>query len=821
MSERTKISEQHRQRRAVVYVRQSTLAQVERHVESAQRQYALVERAVELGWPREAVAVVDEDTGRSAASTDGRLGFRELVAEVGLGRVGLILALETSRLARSSADWHQLLDLCALTGTLIADQDGVYAPGHFNDRLLLGLKGTMSEAELHLIRARLDGGLRHKAERGELRLALPVGLDRDDEGRIVLSPDEQVRSAIERVYVLWRRLGSARQVVAELLAEGQKLPRRTVGERRIRWARPSYGAVHDFLTNPAYAGAFVFGRKRREKRLGPDGHVVVKTVELPPERWAVCLPDHHPGYVSWPDYLATRERLRQNVRPRGEGGGAAREGAALLQGIVRCGRCGRRMQVAYSGANGRVPRYHCVRGRDLHGTGKACQGLGGIRLDKAVAAAFLEAVSPAGVAAAAGAVAELEAQHEARLAQQRLARERAEYEAARAKRQYDACEPEHRLVARTLERAYEEALAEVEREQSTLAALEQARPAPLSEAERRALDRLARDLPRLWTAPTTSDRDRKELLRALIREVVVTVHRDEAQAAVEVFWEGGARSELGLRLNQGGHMPHTTPEDTVTLIRRLACQHSDREIAIILNKQGRRTGKGLPFSERRVKHVRQRHAIPAAPPPDPERKIVTIQEAARELAVSTATIRRWLVAGLLPAEQTTPHAPWRIRLSDQVRRRFVPEVPEGYLPLAEAAERLGFARQTVLHKVQRGELHAVEVTKGRRKGLRIQVSAWIHRGACDLPLIAAPRVSVAAVAGRCRAFGGIDSWVGAGSGEGCVFGQRWSVSGGADRRLRVAVAQAAAGKARIRSSASTKSRCQGQAAGRWSVQRPA
>src|SRR3954452_11747760 len=376
MNERGKISETQRRRRAVVYVRQSTLAQVERNVESTARQYALRERAVELGWPPASVAVLDEDLGRSGASSDGRFGFKELVADVGLGHVGLILALETSRLARSSADWHQLLGLCALTATLIADADGVYSPGEFNDRLLLGLKGTMSEAELHLIRARLDGGLRNKAARGELRLALPVGLDRDDDGRIVLCPDEQVRHAIERVFCLWRRLGSARQVVIELVAEGQQLPRRAVGQRRIRWTRASYGAVHDFLTNPAYAGAFVFGRKRREKRLDAEGRVRVGRVDVPIEEWSVCLQDHHPGYVSWPDYVQTRERLRCNVRPRGEGGGAAREGAALLQGILRCGRCGRRMQVAYSGTGGRSPRYACVRGLHLHAT-DACQSLGG------------------------------------------------------------------------------------------------------------------------------------------------------------------------------------------------------------------------------------------------------------------------------------------------------------------------------------------------------------------------------------------------------------------------------------------------------------
>jgi DNA invertase Pin-like site-specific DNA recombinase len=586
MSERAKISEQHRRRRAVVYVRQSTLAQVERNLESQARQYALRERAIELGWPPESVAVVDEDTGRSGASSAGRLGFRELVAEVGLGQVGLILALEVSRLARSSADWHQLLDLCALTGTLIADQDGVYAPGDFNDRLLLGLKGTMSEAELHLIRARLDGGLRHKAERGELRLHLPVGLDRDEAGRIVLSPDEQVRHTIGRV-----------------------LPRRRCGERRIRWARASYGAVHDFLTNPAYAGAFVFGRTRQWKQLGTDGQVRVRSAELPLEEWSVCLPEHHPGYVSWQQYLATRERLRHNARPRGEGGGAAREGSALLQGLLRCGRCGRRMQVAYSGTGGRSPRYACLRGRALHATGRACQSLGGGRLDRAVAEAFLEAVSPAGIAASAGAIEQLETEHEERLQGQRLSLERARFEAERARRQYDACEPEHRLVARTLERTYEETLRAAEREQAKLAALEHARPEPLSAAERQALARLAGDLPRLWSANTTSDRDRKELLRTLAREVVATVHAEEARAEVEILWEGGARSALQIRLNRRGAVAHATPEEIIQLVRRLAAHHPDRQIAAILNKQGRTTGRSLSFTERRVKHLRQRHGI--------------------------------------------------------------------------------------------------------------------------------------------------------------------------------------------------------------------
>jgi excisionase family DNA binding protein len=724
MSEPGKITGAHRRRRAVVYVRQSSVGQVERNVESAARQYALRERAIELGWPAASVAVVDEDTGRSGASSDGRLGFKELVAEVGLGHVGLVLALETSRLARCSADWHRLLDLCALTGTLIADGDGVYSPADFNDRLLLGLKGTMSEAELHFIRARLVGGLRNKAQRGELRLALPVGLDRDDDGEIVLCPDEQVRHAIDRVFRLWRGLGSARQVALELIAEGQQLPRRTVGQRRIRWAPASYGAVHDFLTNPAYAGAFVFGRQRTEKRLDEHGQVRARRVEVPIEEWSVCLPEHHPGYVSWDQYLATRARLKANVRPRGEGGGAAREGTALLQGLVRCGRCGRKMQVAYSGSNGKIGRYACVRGRDMHATGRACQSIGGGRLDTAVADAFLEAVAPAGIAATAGAIRELEDQHEARMAGQRLALERAQYEADRAQRKFDACEPENRLVGRTLERALEEALANLERERGRLTALEHARPAALSDQERHALAVLARDLPRLWAAPTTTDRDRKELLRTLIGEVIVTAHHDERRADVEVCWEGGARTELSVSLNVRGPLQRgRIHEDALELIRRLAEHQSDREIAAILGRQGLRTGTGLPFTQARVREVRKRAGIPAAPPHDTATQTVTIEQAATQLGVSRHTIRRWINGGLLPAEQTTAGAVWRIALTDEVRARFVPDVPVGYLPLADAARQLGCARQTVLHKVQRGELRAIHVTNGQRKGMRIEVPA--------------------------------------------------------------------------------------------------
>jgi DNA invertase Pin-like site-specific DNA recombinase len=328
---------------------------------------------VEPGWPAGSVLIVDEDTGQSGRWAHARIGFRELAAEVGLGHVGVILALEVSRLARSSADWHQLPDLCALTGTLIADGDGIYSPGEFNDRLLLGLKGTMSEAELHMIRSRLRGGLENKARRGELRIALPIGLERDEDGEIRLTLDEQVRGAIGPVYELWDRCGSARQVVAELHRDGQLLPRRNISERRIRWEPADYGAVHETLTNPAYAGAYALGRSRQVKTIGTDGSVRTSRVKVPIGESRVCILDHHPGYVTW---KSTSRRWRDCGRTLARsvnGGGAALEGCALLQGLLRCGKCGRKMMVSYSGTNGRTHTYMCSQTHKMQATARPCQ----------------------------------------------------------------------------------------------------------------------------------------------------------------------------------------------------------------------------------------------------------------------------------------------------------------------------------------------------------------------------------------------------------------------------------------------------------------
>ncbi|MGW5690754.1 recombinase family protein, partial [Streptomyces asiaticus] len=480
-----KVRTSHRSRDAYVYVRQSTPSQVINHTESLARQYELRERAVALGWPAHQVVVIDADLGRSGARTDGRLGFKELVADVGLGKVGIVLGIEVSRLARNNADWYQLLDLCALTDTLIADADGVYHPADFNDRLVLGLKGTVSEAELHLIRSRLTAGLKHKAAKGELKQGLPVGLDYDEDDQVHLTADEAVREAIATVFRRFDELGSARQVLISMREDHLKLPRRRNGSKSITWAEATYPAIHDFLTNPAYAGAFVFGRTRTEKRVDPaTGQVVARDRLVPREEWEVLIPDHHPGFITWEKYESNTAKLRANWRhPREQTGGAVREGRALLQGLLRCGRCGRIMQTGYSGTKGNCPRYVCARAKQLYAGEKVCQSIGGIRLEKTILGELFAVLQPAALTATAHALTEADSRHQRDLAVFQLAVERARFEAERALRQFNNVEPENRLVARTLEKTLEEKLAAVRTAESDLTARKARRPVALTEEE--------------------------------------------------------------------------------------------------------------------------------------------------------------------------------------------------------------------------------------------------------------------------------------------------------------------------------------------------
>ena len=724
-----KVTASHRSRDAYVYVRQSTLLQVQVHTESLARQYDLRQRAMALGWPAYQVVVIDEDLGRSGASAAGRSGFSELVADVGLGKAGIILALEVSRLARSNADWYQLLDLCALTDTLIADADGIYHPATYNDRLILGLKGTLSEAELHLIRSRLTEGLRHKAARGELKQGLPVGLDYDEDDRVIITPDEAAREAIATVYRRFDELGSARQVLLSLREDGLLLPRRHNGSRRITWAPASYPAVHDFLTNPAYAGAFVFGRTRTEKRVTAAGTLITSVRVLPREQWAVLIPGHHPGYICWEEYEANTAKLRANWRPpRGHGGGAPREGTALLQGLLRCGRCGRIMQTGYSGPKGNSPRYVCARAQQLYAAERGCCSIGGGRLEKTILAELFTVLEPASLEATAKALAEAEGRHRQRLAVFELAVERARYEAERAQRQYDAVEPENRLVARTLERAWEDKLAAVRQAENDLRAQQARKPVALTEQELAWITTAGADVKAVFWAPTTTIPERKQLVRAVITEIVLTICDQQRVAGLRIIWQGGAVTELTMPMTKKGGHTRTTSEDTVALVRRLAGHYDDKTIAQILSKQHRRTGTGLTWTKARVKTLRVSRGIPAFTP-QPETvstagqdvPVVTIAEAERILDVTKGTLYRWLRDGFITGEQLTPGAPWQIRIDQALRDKIRPEVPDGWLPLDQAANTLGVARQTVLHKVQRGELAAVHVNRGRRKGLRIQV----------------------------------------------------------------------------------------------------
>ena len=723
MRESLKITDGHVRRAACVYVRQSTTAQVEHHHESTDRQYKLVDRAVDLGWPRDHVTIIDEDLGVSGAGLADRSGFAHLTAEVALGRVGLVLGLEVSRLARNNADWYRLLDLCGVTDTLIGDADGLYHPGLFNDRLVLGLKGTMSEAELHVLRARLDGGIRNKAARGELRRGLPIGFVwGEEDGEIRFHPDEAVTTTIRLVFDRFAEMGSARQVWLWFRAQDLRFPSQSATDA-MRWVTPTYSTIHHVLRNPVYAGVYAYGKSRCERYVDAAGRLRKRLRRLPPSEWAVRILDHHPGFIDRDTFEANLARLASNTHPRPhEPGGAVREGTALLQGLATCGRCGRGVRVYYGGRHS-APGYHCAGGVIVNGRGEYCLRVGGRQIDAAVGAAFLATVAPAGLEAAVLAAAQVDADHDAVLAQRRHDVERARYDAQRAERRYRAVDPDNRLVARGLEAEWERCLQSLHAAEADVARRERERPRVLQPDERQAILALGRDLARVWSAPTTTDRDRKELVRTLVEEVIIAIDKNQHQAHLTLRWRGGLLSELDAALWHVRTPAIRTDEDTIDLVRRLALHYPDAVIAGILNRQGRRTATGLRFTANRICSVRTHWTIPRFEPPaqSPDGDLVNIRDAATILAIAPSTLHRWINDGFIAGEQLTPCAPWRIRLTADLRDRFVDTAPDGYVPMIDATRLLGVSRQTVLQRVKRGELDAVHVCRGRRKGLRIKV----------------------------------------------------------------------------------------------------
>lgn len=726
MADTSKIKPSHTTRLALVYVRQSSPSQVENNRESTARQYALANRARELGWAADQVTIIDEDLGISGASAANRSGFGRLMTEVAFGRAGIVLGLEVSRLARNNADWYRLIELCSVTDTLLGDNDGIYHPALFNDRLILGVKGTMSEMELHVIRARLDGGIRNKAARGELERGLPVGLtwgERD--GEIHLDPDAAVAGAIRNVFARFAEFGSARRVWLWFRSEALSFPLRQWPTHPIKWVAPSYHAIHQVLTNPVYAGAYVYGRTRQESFVDEAGSVRKRIRRLPQEQWQVLLPNHHVGYIDWTTFQANQAQLDSNTHPvrHESGGGAVREGNALLQGLAVCGNCGRKLRTHYRGKDS-APGYHCAGKTLVEGRGQYCLSVGGLAIDQAVSQAFLCAITPAAVEAVTIAVAELQAGQDAAIAQWRLEVERLRYEADKAHRRYCAVEPENRLVARGLETEWEARLRELAAAEGELVRRQQRNHADRDiENQIRSVRRLGADLTSVWNAETTTIQDRKHLLRLLVDEVIVTVKRDEHLALLSIRWRGGLLVDLDVPLPRSQPRGPRTDEDTIELLVRLTPLYKDDMIASIFNRQGRRTATGERFTANHVSSLRHYRGIPCYQPPTdrPDGDLVNITQAAKQLSVNTSTLHRWLNDGFIQGEQVTPGAPWQIRLNDELRAKFAERTPVGFLPMLEATQKLGVTRQTVMQRVKRGELKAVLVTKGKRKGLRIKV----------------------------------------------------------------------------------------------------
>src|SRR5262245_14109013 len=558
----------------------------------------------------------------------------------------------------------------------------------------------MSEAELDVLRARLNGGIRNKAAGGELRRVLPVGFVWGEaDGEVLLHPDEAVITAIRTIFARFAETGSACRVWLWFRDQGLQLPLQMSAHAEIRWVEASYHAVHQILSNPVYAGAYVYGKTRTETTLKPSG--------------------------ARRTYEANQQCIAKNTRPGPhKAGGAVREGSALLQGLASCGHCGRRLRTHYSGRNS-TPGYHCSGEHLVEGRGSYCLNIGGVQIDDAVARAFLAALEPATIAATLAAAEQLEMDREATLKHWRLGVERASYAASLAERRYRAVDPDNRLVARGLERAWEESLNAVETAKAELARRENERPRILSSEERSRIGTLGPDLATVWRVATTTPRDRKELLGTLIEEVILKVERDKSAAHLTLRWKGGALTEIDLALPRKRQATVRTDEDTVALVRRLAVHYPDTVIAGILNRQGRRTARGLRFEGNRVSSLRKHWNIPCfVPKADAaEGELLTIKRAAIALGVATSTIHRLINDGIIAGEQITPGAPWRIRLTNEMRARFNAEAGDGFLPMRETIRALGVSRQTVLQRVKRGELEAVHVMRGRQKGLRIKVIA--------------------------------------------------------------------------------------------------
>ncbi len=642
-----KVTSQHLARKAYLYVRQSTLHQVMENTESTQRQYALRERAVALGWPSEQVVVIDTDLGQSGASAADREGFQRLVTEVGMGRAGIVMGLEVSRLARNSSDWHRLLEICALADTLILDEDGIYDPAHFNDRLLLGLKGTMSEAELHLLRARLRGGILNKARRGELESPLPIGFIYDASGRVALDPDLQVQEAVRTLFQTFRRTGSATATVRFFRKAGLRFPRRPRCEPaspEIVWADVEHSCVLRVLHNPRYAGAFFFGRTRRDKILGPGEHYR----KLPREEWTALLPGAHPGYISWQEFEDNQRRLTENSRAHGaeRRRSPPREGPALLQGLVICGCCGERMTVRYSWRRGGLVPYYVCQRDGIQKAEPVCQWISGGSIDRAVGKLLLEVVTPMAMEVALAVQEEIRARALESDSLRHKQAERARYEAELARRRFMRVDPDNRLVADVLEADWNQRLRAQREAEEDYQRQREADRAILDEEQRRRILALATDVPRLWNDSRVPDRERKRIVRLLLEDVTLVKGQE---LTAHVRFRAGATRTLVLPLPLPAWALRQTSPKVISEIDGLLDDHTDAEIAAILTERGFRSNAGKAINPMMVSRVRLHYRLKDRYQRLRARGLLTLAEIAGKLAVGTETIKVWRRMGLLRA----------------------------------------------------------------------------------------------------------------------------------------------------------------------------
>ena len=652
----SKVTASHLQRTAYLYVRQSTVRQVFENSESTKRQYALRDRALALGWQEESVQVIDSDLGQSGVSSQDRQGFQKLVAEVGLGRAGIVMGLEVSRLARNCADWHRLIEICALAGTLILDEDGVYDPASFNDRLLLGLKGTMSEAEIHLMRARLRGGILNKARRGELRSSLPVGLVYGQDHHVMLHPDQQVQGAVRLLFETFLRTGTAHATVRYFREQNLRFPRDMHAGHaagKVVWGPLGVHRVLTILRNPRYTGAYVYGRHRCRKL--PDG--VQKRAVLPPDEWYTLIPDAHPSYITWEEHETIKDRLRQTALAYGADRrhGPPREGPALLQGRVVCGRCGSRMSVCYHRRGGwLVPGYLCNRAYMEEGA-PVCQMIPGAGIDAAVGELLVEAMTPMAVEVALAVQQEIaeRVQEADGLRCQQV--ERARYEAECARQRYMLVDAANRLVAQTLEADWNEKLRALAEAQDIYERQRRDDELVWDESRRQQLLALVRDFPAIWKDPATPHRERKRMVGLLLEDVTLVKLSD---ITAQVRFRGGATATLKVPLPLNAWQQLKTPDDILAQVGALLEDHTDRETVAILNQRGLQTGAGKRFTLTSLRWLRFARGPMSYKQHLQEKGLLTTQEMASLLDVCATTVKNWRRKGILRAHRCADKTEW-------------------------------------------------------------------------------------------------------------------------------------------------------------------